>query len=343
MSDNENDWGSRRQDYYSNNKRDKEDSDYLEEEEEAMKKQQQKLQKLKEANFTYSDDEGEDNNQASLTIVKKAKKFDLSSSDDEGTTKPKMEDKAENLQILTNLRLNVEEVNENLFPTIEILERTEMKNLSNYLTAKKNMHCLYSIYLTLYLNYKLKGQIPDYHPIVKKMLWVKGLLNNMKNIDDNISTKLDKILKLHQNGDMEVKSDGVEEEMNFLGKKTKQQKYMPGFDLDNYIHENNSKIEKLNQKRLISVENAGRRLKAEIAVKNQKGIRLVNENILKARGIYRKRKNYQGNAKLVNREKFMKKEKLRKNYVKEYTEKPEVYGGEATGIRRDLIRSTKIS
>jgi U3 small nucleolar RNA-associated protein 3 len=84
-------------------------------------------------------------------------------------------------------------------------------------------------------------------------------------------------------------------------------------------------------------------LKAQIENKNRKGIRVVNENILKARGIYRRRKNYQGNAKLVNREKFAKKEKIRKNYVKEYTDKPDVYGGEATGIRRDLIRSTKIS
>jgi hypothetical protein len=82
---------------------------------------------------------------------------------------------------------------------------------------------------------------------------------------------------------------------------------------------------------------------AEIDNKNKKGIRLVNENILKARGIYRKSKNYQGNAKLVNREKFAKKQKIRKNYVKEYEGKPEVYGGEATGIRRDLIRSTKIT
>ena len=33
----------------------------------------------------------------------------------------------------------------------------------------------------------------------------------------------------------------------------------------------------------------------------------------------------------------------RKNDVKIYTGKPDVYTGEATGLRRDLSRSTKIS
>ena len=82
--------------------------------------------------------------------------------------------------------------------------------------------------------------------------------------------------------------------------------------------------------------------KKEIENKNDLAVRKANKEVLKARGIYRKRKRYQGNAKLMNRKKFYKKEKLRKNMVKEYVGKPDVYTGEATGIRRDLVRSTKI-
>ena len=44
----------------------------------------------------------------------------------------------------------------------------------------------------------------------------------------------------------------------------------------------------------------------------------------------------------MNREKFYKKEKERRKMIKEYEGKPEVYMGEATGIRRDLIRSVKM-
>jgi len=79
----------------------------------------------------------------------------------------------------------------------------------------------------------------------------------------------------------------------------------------------------------------------KIDYKNKMGQRLANDKVLKSKGLFRKRKQYQGNAKLHLREKFHKKEKIRKNFVKEYEGKPEVYGGEVTGIRRDLIRSTK--
>ena len=64
--------------------------------------------------------------------------------------------------------------------------------------------------------------------------------------------------------------------------------------------------------------------------------------MIKARGIYRKRKQYAGNAKVANREKYYKKQKEYKKMVKQYEGKPDVYGGEATGIRRDLVRSTLI-
>jgi len=65
--------------------------------------------------------------------------------------------------------------------------------------------------------------------------------------------------------------------------------------------------------------------------------------VLKSKGITRKRKPNQGNAKLHLREKYTKKINVRKNLVKEFTSKPDYYGGEETGIRRDLVRGTKLS
>ena len=70
-------------------------------------------------------------------------------------------------------------------------------------------------------------------------------------------------------------------------------------------------------------------------------VRKANREVLLARGLVRKRKSYAGNAKLVNREKYYKKERERKSQVKEFIGAPDVYGGEVTGMRRDLIRSTK--
>jgi len=111
---------------------------------------------------------------------------------------------------------------------------------------------------------------------------------------------------------------------------------------DSFIKEQYKSFNKLKkEKELLDIKNKENE-KKEIDMKNNFAIRKANKEVLTARGIYRKRKRYQGNAKLMNREKFYKKEKERRRNVKEYVGKPDVYTGEATGIRRDLIRSTKI-
>ena len=113
-------------------------------------------------------------------------------------------------------------------------------------------------------------------------------------------------------------------------------------DEDSFIQEQYKSFNKLNKEKELLDLKKEENEKKEIDMKNDFAIRKANKEVLKARGIYRKRKKYQGNAKLMNREKFYKKEKERRRYVKDYVGKPDVYMGEATGIRRDLIRSTKI-
>jgi hypothetical protein len=352
MEDNDNNiWGTKAN-YYSRNKRDEEDTDN--EAEEALNMQQKKLQKLREANLLDSDNEEKeaDNNvNQNKTILKRRKKFNINSDDeaaDQKRFRSEEEGKEENTQILKNLRKSFEEVKENLAPILEILSMgRKMENLEAYLIAKKDMHILYSIYLVYFLNFKLKGKIPDHHPVVKRILYIKSLLNNMNDLDAQLTHRIDNIVNLieQQRESCEESVQEVElNEVKLLGKKTKPNvTNILDINLGDYINHCQSKITDLKEKKVKLVEKESKTLKAKVNDKNAKGVRLANENILKAKGIYRKRKNYQGNAKLMNREKFAKKQKIRKNYVKEYEGKPEVYGGEATGIRRDLIRSTKIS
>ena len=113
-------------------------------------------------------------------------------------------------------------------------------------------------------------------------------------------------------------------------------------DEDSFIKEQYKSFNKLNKEKELLDLKKEENEKKEIDMKNDFAVRKANKEVLKARGIYRKRKKYQGNAKLMNREKFYKKEKERRKMIKEYEGKPEVYMGEATGIRRDLVRSTKI-
>jgi hypothetical protein len=226
-------WGDKKMEYYSKNKRDKEDSDFDEEVEEALKIQQKKLQRLREANLLDSDNEDNEEGleKKSKTIVKRGKKFNIESSDEETPANKKgkltNEENEENEQILKNLRINLEEAHDNLLPVIEILgSRAKIDNFEAYLKAKKDMHVLYSLYLAFFLNFKLKGKIPYHHPVVKKMLYIKSLLNNMSEVDEKLVGKIDSILKLieQQANPEESNDESNHEDTTMLNKKTKRNK-----------------------------------------------------------------------------------------------------------------------
>jgi U3 small nucleolar RNA-associated protein 3 len=249
----ENEWGNTKTEYYSKNKRDKEDSDFAEEEVEAIRIQQKKLQKLREAKLIDSDNEDESSAAKPKTIVKKGKKFNIESSEDEAVekkkAKPSTEDKEENQQILTNLKINLEEAYENLEPIIDIFgSRPSLAKMTNYLSSKKDMHSLYSVYLLYFLYFKLKGNIPDHHPVVKKMLYIKSLLNNMKEIDEQSAKKIDVILKLiEQQGGNNEESEEVEEP-KLLNKKREKQSILD-LDLNDYMNQNDGKLNNLREQK----------------------------------------------------------------------------------------------
>ena len=149
---------------------------------------------------------------------------------------------------------------------------------------------------------------------------------NKKKKRENIDKELD--IKDNQNFDDESEKENEDNEDDE--------------EDDLYIKEQYKSFNKLSkEKELLDIKKKENE-KKDIEMKNDFAIRKSNKEVLKARVIYRKRKRYQGNAKLMNREKFYKKEKERKKMIKEYVGKPDVYTGEATGIRRDLVRSTKI-
>lgn len=461
------DWGSKKTDYYSRNKTNKDDNDFLEEEEEAKKMQMEKLKKLQEANLLESDDESieekkvikkislyssdeEDNNSKNnnketdngfgLLINskndnknKRGKKSLLNSGSKLPEKTYSSEDLSEFSQILKNIKINVDELNENVLPIEQVLENEELKleRTLNYFQLKKQAHLLYITYMNFYLYFKAMGKINDHHPVIKKMYFLKSIINSDKEQKEKIFEKIDKTLELINekknledeenltiedenvdendldlNEEEEMENDEIEDEEDDFNlddegeddelnaedildlnddfddhnskkkdnekKKNKKQndeksllknkRNKPDSILDidftngnnkiisNNKNENVEKFVQENLEKLNTLKEKKEKLAEKAELENQKdfeeklemGVRLANKNMLKARGIYRKRKQYQGNAKVHNREKYLKKQKLRKNMVKEYEGKPDVYIGETTGIRRDLIRSTKI-
>lgn len=69
----------------------------------------------------------------------------------------------------------------------------------------------------------------------------------------------------------------------------------------------------------------------------------MNRTIMKGKGLYRKRKKMYRNPRIKHKVKYEKALKKRNRMVQEYKEGPQQkYGGELTGIRSNIIKSTKL-
>ena len=422
MSDEEreNEWGNKKQQYYSMNHRDDDDSDYIEDEKEAIRIQKMRLEKIKKSKLLNEiEDEDEEENKIKLKGKKKEEEKKNIIIDTDKLY--------EDLKITGNI---INEVNDNFKDKINKLSKINgIDKTIEYLKLNKDIHLsLAACYLFSVIN-SLDKKMTNHHPSIKTIALVNYLLKNNDKNEEEIEDKLKEIIdNLNNNNENEIKEDknkeieNEEEEENedidneeieneeidneedeyedidefeidtsskkkplikdnkleekeskiklpssLLKKKrnriNEEKSNKTKEEIDN-ISENNSesenniikkekekekefskeKIKKTKEEKKENIKKEKERLEElqkEIKRKNDLMIRKANREVLLARGLVRKRKSYAGNAKLVNREKYYKKERQRKSQVKEFIGAPDVYGGEVTGMRRDLIRSTK--
>ena len=85
-------------------------------------------------------------------------------------------------------------------------------------------------------------------------------------------------------------------------------------------------------------------IEGERQTKEKDIVRNINYVIMKSKGLTRKRKKIDRNSRVKHREKYKKALQKRKSKVQEFKEGPQgKYGGESSGFKTGLIRSTKLS
>ena len=394
----ENEWGNKKQQYYSMNHRDDDDSDYIEEEKEAIRIQKMKLEKIKKSKILNEiDNDDEEENKIKI----KGKKKEEEKKNIIINTDKLFED----LKTTENI---INEVNDNFKDKINKLSKINgIDKTIEYLKLNKNIHLsLAACYLFGIIN-SLNKKMTNHHPSIKTIALVNYILKNNDKNEEEIENKLKEIIDNINNSDddknenkniqnneniikndeeIENENEEEEEENNEFeedeNEEKEEEEFDDEFEIDTSskkknlikdskikntspllnkkrnrkdeenLNEKKEKIENKSENNILKKEkekekiNEKKRLEElqkEIKRKNDLMIRKANREVLLARGIVRKRKSYAGNAKLVNREKYYKKEKERKNHIKEFVGAPDVYGGEVTGMRRDLIRSTKLN
>lgn len=85
-------------------------------------------------------------------------------------------------------------------------------------------------------------------------------------------------------------------------------------------------------------------LEESLKHQNEAIARNVNYTIMKSKGLTRKRKKIDRNPRVKHREKYRKALAKRKSRVQEFKEGPQgKYGGESSGFRAGIIRSTALN
>lgn len=304
MSDSENEnW--KKNEYYAKG----EDSDFIEEEKEAIQIQNKRLQRMIDFNLIKETNpiENESGNDSDSSIQSFSKINDKKKID---VTK-QVKEVLKNKKNLASALLNSDSDSDDEIITKKSRELNSKNNNNRKINIKSDKSKL------LKLKQKKEEELSKLNSLLAKKRKNVDLEvddNEEDNEEEDEENEYDE-----ESGDNEDNEENDEDDKNKLID-SKEKKLLNQLKLNE---------ERFKKGKLISDS------------KNKTMIENANKALAKGKGMFRKRKQKQGNAKLMNKQKYSKKEKLRKNYVKEYTEKPLVYTGEATGIRRDLSRSIK--
>lgn len=172
--------------------------------------------------FDDSDNEEEINEKQPEN--KKKTIFDLDDDASEEKLVDQEEDIEEFKQLLKNLKVNFNDINKNFSPLIQRIKdnKIELKNVYKtkitisslqglkYLESKNNILLVYSVYMAFYALLKSQGKLISSHPVIKKLLYLKYLIDKSRGIDEKINPQIDKLLNLSE----EVSGNNHDDEEN---------------------------------------------------------------------------------------------------------------------------------
>lgn len=92
--------------------------------------------------------------------------------------------------------------------------KIEIKYGLSYMEAKQHIFIIYLEYLMYYDMLKLQGESIKNHPILKKLIFYRNLLERMKVVDLKLKPQIDRLLKLSEQDENQNKVDDVSNSYN---------------------------------------------------------------------------------------------------------------------------------
>ena len=214
-NDYDNEWGTKKQKYYSMNKREnndsESDSDFIEDEKEAIRLQKLRAQKIKKTKILSEDEE---------EISEKEKKKEKKEENDINKNisfKPLEIDLKKILENINTLKYSLEEI-QSTEDELKIFEENKKLNSNlpktmEYLKQYKKINILNSANILFNIISTLNQKMTGHHPSIKNTAIMNFLLNKNNDKNEEIQNNIEKIfVNLEKNEEKEENNELNEEE-----------------------------------------------------------------------------------------------------------------------------------
>ncbi|CAF0854545.1 unnamed protein product [Brachionus calyciflorus] len=346
-------WGRKKSAYYSGNKIQNEEDAELEEEEARLLQSKMMRQldtndfgldafKLKGDKILKTSEEieskklaekalGEDEEQDEIDQDMKTISKNLSKLSKKEKLDFLKQESPELFELVRDFKQKMNELNQKLLPIYKAIKSGLIPTslACDYIINKTKLYLMYASHLSFYFALKSQRLPVDNHPIVKNILQFRNLCKQINSIDANLNEEINLLVRAIQNGNQIVKKlDGNKKAKKSVKFETREERNKLVFDDDNKLESESDEIKKgeneLDQEEL----NADKRA--------------INYEMMKNKGLTPKRDKMYRNPRVRNRIKSRKALIKHKSIVPKVRSQDKRYGGEATGIRTNIVRAVKI-
>ncbi|XP_032406343.1 something about silencing protein 10-like [Xiphophorus hellerii] len=354
-------WGTKKKmfyntDYAASKGRSQEelDAEEQEEEEEAKNVQKRLAENLSEEDYdlNFLQEFAVEEKDEDKTVEKQEKIVkDLKQMSKKEKMKLLKKESPELLELIQDFKAKLTELKDELEPMMQMVKNGKIPagQWADYLETKQQLYLNYCTNISFYLVLKAKRIPAHNHPVIERLLAYRNLINELSAVDARLAPEFRK----HLAGDEKDESSKRKTE----GKKTKVTK-TKGMQDSGETPPENSDSDLDEDAALRFYKEVEERVKLKRKNKNpepleknddegdeeldQDAKRGITYQMAKNKGLTPKRKKIDRNPRVKHREKFRRAKIRRRGQVQSVRKEEMRYGGEASGIRAGVKKSTKL-
>ncbi|XP_076806637.1 something about silencing protein 10-like [Clavelina lepadiformis] len=314
------------------------------EEEEALKIQQRLVEEMDEDQLDFFQLEAAESEDQSMTQQAEKVVVDVSQLSSKAQWKLLKQDSPEIQDLINDFKSKAREVKEQIHPLVKLVADGRIHGKAAiFIETKFNLYSSYLINVSFYLAMKAKMQNMKRHPVIKRMLQYRTLINKLATVEERFENEIEATLEdpgRTDNSDENDESSVEEDPLSPL-------KLRPTLDKDSTNVESQKHSRVTLSERLAMMESASRdppddSFDQKPDDEEDVERRAIDYAMSKNKGAQAKKRKVDRNPRVKHREKYRKAKIRRKGQVRSYKPEMNKYSGEASGIRAGVVRGVRI-